>query len=219
MPKSPRFQLTPPRTTTIRSVMKLKRVTIENASISISHSGSSSSLLRSRSLSPSTFSPTARRSPLELSRHLERLAILPPPPSAQGFPEGTFLHVCSPPTPALSTNLLLSDPFRMDVPRITHARPGSYHSMNDRILSRRSCFDIFPPIIPSLALAEPEPEPKQHPPVIYIPAAEEDPECLRQYELAAALLSRGNTHRKPSKGKKTCEKKEYIKSHLSQELR
>ncbi|KAK0439754.1 hypothetical protein EV421DRAFT_1818161 [Armillaria borealis] len=216
MPKSPRFQLTPPRTTTIRSVMKLKRVTIENASISISHSGS---LLRSRSLSPSTFSSTARRSPL---RHIERLAILPPPPSAQGFPEGTFLHVCSPPPPALYTNLLLSDsPFRMDVPRITHARPGSYNSMNDLILSRRSCFDIFPPIIPSLALAEPEPEPepRQHPPVIYIPAAEEDPECLRQYELAAALLSRGNTHRKRSKGKKTCEKKEYTKSHLSQELR
>ncbi len=107
----------------------------------------------------------------------------------------------------------------MDVPRIAHARPGSYNSMNDLILSRRSCFDIFPPIIPSLALAEPEPEPRQHPPVIYIPAAEDDPECLRQYELAAALLSRGNTHRKPSKGKKTCEKKEYIKSHLSQELR
>ncbi|KAK0504004.1 hypothetical protein EDD18DRAFT_483779 [Armillaria luteobubalina] len=217
MPKSPRFQLTPPRTTTIRSVMKLKRVSIENGSIPIA--SSSSSLLRNRSLSPSTLSPTARRSPLERSRHLERLAILPPPPSAQGFPEGTFLHVSSPP-PALYTNLLRSDsPFRMDVPRITHARPGSYSSLNDLILSRRSCFDIFPPIIPTLALPEPEPEPKQYPPVIHIPAAEDDPECLLQYELAAALLSRGNTHRKRAEGTNTCVKKEYIKSHLSQEVR
>ncbi|KAK0187973.1 hypothetical protein F5146DRAFT_1141432 [Armillaria mellea] len=218
MPKSPRFQLTPPRTTTIRSVMKLKRVSIENASIAISHSGSaSSSLLRSRSRSPSA--RRSVRSPLDLSRHL---AIFPPPPSAQGFPEGTFLHVSTPLPPALYTNLLLSDfPFRTDVPRITHPRPGSYNGMNDLILSRRSCFDIFPPIIPSFVLPqpEPEPEPRQHPPVIYIPAAEDDPECLRQYELAAALLSRGNTHRKRSKGKTACEKKEYIKSHLSQELR
>ncbi|KAK0487441.1 hypothetical protein IW261DRAFT_1558517 [Armillaria novae-zelandiae] len=216
MPKSPRFQLTPPRITTIHSVMKLKRVSIENASISIS--SSSSSLLRRRSLSPSS-ARRAVRSPLELSHHL---AIFPPPPSAQGFPEGTFFYVCSPSPPALYTNLLLSDaPFRMDVPRITHARPGSYSSLNGLILSRRSCFDIFPPAIPTLALTEPEPkpEPRQHPPVIHIPAAEDDPECLLQYELAAALLSRGNTHRKRPEGAKTCEKKEYIKSHLSQELR
>ncbi|KAK0464525.1 uncharacterized protein EV420DRAFT_1048758 [Desarmillaria tabescens] len=190
-----------------------QRVT-ESGNASISHrvSSGSSPLLRSRSLSPSLRSvspigstahrPASPPSPLELSRHLERLSILPPPPSAQGFPEGTFFHVCSAPPPALYTNLLLSDPFRMDVPRITHARPSSYQSMNDLILSRRSCFDIFPPRIPSLALPEPEPPvvKQEYPPVIYIPPAEEDPDCLLQYELAAALLSRGNTHRKRDKG-------------------
>ncbi|KAK0201886.1 hypothetical protein DFS33DRAFT_1029980 [Desarmillaria ectypa] len=209
-----------------------QRVT-ESSNVSISYrlGSGSSSLLRSRSLStpswrvfspigPTAHRPTSPLSPLQLSRQLERFPVLPPPPSAQGFPEGTFVHVCNPPSLALSTNLLLSDLFRMDVPRISHSRPSSYHSMSDLILSRRSCFDIFPPIIPSLALSEPEPPVvrQEYPPVIYIPAAEEDPDCLRQYELAAALLSRGNTHRKRNKGKRSCEKKVYIKSCLSQEL-
>ncbi|KAG7443032.1 uncharacterized protein BT62DRAFT_935353 [Guyanagaster necrorhizus] len=202
-----------------------------NASISYRLGSGSSSFLRSRSLSPSLrsispttgykpTSPSLSLSPLELSRHLERLSILPPPPSAQGFPERTFFHVCSPPPPALYTNLLPSDSFRMDIPRITHARPSSYDSMNNLILSHRSCFDVFPPIIPSLALSEPEPPVATHeyPPVIHIPAAEEDPDFVHQYELAAALLSRGNTHRKCAKAKRSREKKEYIKSSLSHEL-